>query len=67
MRELNFKQMEEVHGGMNNLSKAVCTAGTVAWALGAVLAPTGWGLALWAVGGATVLYCNGQMAGVIPE
>lgn len=68
MKELKIEQIELVKGGeMSNLSKAMCTASTIAWAAGALTSMSGFGLVLWGVGAAGVIYCNGQMAGVIPE
>lgn len=64
MKELSFEKMEEVKGG-SNLSNAMCTVSTIAWALGTLTVETGFGLALWGVGAITSAYCNAQMVGVV--
>jgi hypothetical protein len=60
MKELSFEQMEELNGG-NNMDKAMCTLGTISWAVGALTVATGLGLALWGVGAIGVAYCNYRM------
>lgn len=62
MKTLELDQMENVEGGSSNTAGAVCTIGTMAWALGALTVETGLGLVLWAIGGAASLYCEAQIA-----
>lgn len=52
--------MEIVQGG-SNMDNVVCGLSTIAWAAGALLAPTGFGLVLWGIGGLASLYCINEM------